>query len=70
MASAVKIRRFTPITPTMERPVTVISVVPDILEIPLMGLESLSIFSLIKVPGKEGLNVFFTLIGMFFTQTG
>ena len=35
-----------------------------------MGLESLSIFSLIKVPEKLGLNVFLTLMGMFLTQTG
>ena len=43
LASVVKIRRFTPITPTIDRPVTVISDVPLMLEIPLMGLSSLSI---------------------------
>ena len=37
-ASAVKMRRFTPMTPTMARPETVISVVPLIDEMPLMGL--------------------------------
>ena len=52
------------------RPVTVISVVPLILEIPLMGLSSFSIWSLMSVPGCSGLKVFFTFIGMFLTQTG
>ena len=70
LASVVKIRRFTPITPTIERPVTVISVVPLIEEIPLIGFWSFSIWSFIKVPGCSGLKVFFTLMGMFFTQTG
>ena len=69
-ANAVKMRLLTPITPTIDRPVTVISVVPLMLEIPLMGLRSFSILSLMIVPGSEGLNVFLTLIGMFLTQTG
>ena len=69
-ARAVKMRRLTPITPTIDNPVTVISVVPLILDIPLMGLRSLSILSLMTVPGSEGLKVFFTLIGIFFTHTG
>ena len=70
LASVVKIRRFTPMTPTIERPVTVMSEVPLMLEIPLMGLSSLSIFDLMSVPGCSGLKVFLTLIGIFFTQTG
>ena len=70
LASVVKIRRLTPMTPTIERPVTVMSVVPLMLEIPLMGLLSSSILSLMSVPGCSGLKVFFTLMGMFFTQTG
>ena len=70
LASVVKIRRFTPMTPTIERPVTVISEVPLMLEIPLIGLLSSSIFALIRVPGCSGLKVFFTLIGIFLTQTG
>ena len=45
LASVVKIRRLTPITPTIERPVTVISEVPLMLEMPLMGFRSSSIFS-------------------------
>ena len=69
-ASAVKIRLFTPITPTIDNPVTVITAVLLMLDIPLMGLLSLSIFALIIVPSPSGLNVFFTLIGMFFTHTG
>ena len=70
LARAVKIRRLTPMTPTIERPVTVISVVPLILEIPLIGFSSFSIWSLISVPGCSGLKVFLTLMGIFLTQTG
>ena len=69
-AKAVKMRWLTPMTPTIAKPVTVISVVPLILEIPLMGLRSLSIWSLMSVPGCSGLKVFFTLIGIFLTHTG
>ena len=70
LARAVKIRRFTPMTPTMERPVTVMSAVPLIEEIPLIGFWSLSILFLIMVPGASGLKVFLTLIGILLTQTG
>ena len=70
LANVVKIRRFTPMTPTIDSPVTVISVVPLMLDIPLMGFWSLSIFALISVPGCSGLKVFFTLMGIFFTHTG
>ena len=70
LARAVKIRRLTPMTPTIERPVTVIRAVPLIEEIPLIGLESPSILFLMMVPGASGLKVFFTLIGIFLTQTG
>ena len=70
LASVVKIRRFTPITPTIDRPVTVMSDVPLILEIPLIGFWSSSILALMRVPGCSGLNVFLTLIGIFLTQTG
>ena len=69
-ASAVKIRRLTPMTPTMESPVTVMRVVPLMLEMPLMGLSSLAIFAFMMVPLASGLNVFLTRMGMFFTQTG
>ena len=70
LARAVKMRRFTPMTPTMERPETVMSVVPLMDEMPLMGLWSSSICALMIVPFPLGLNVFFTFMGMFFTQTG
>ena len=70
MASAVKMRWFTPMTPTIANPVTVISVVPLMLEIPLMGLRSSLIFSLMRVPGWSGLKVFLTLMGIFLMQTG
>ena len=69
-ASVVKMRRLTPMTPTIERPVTVIRVVPLMLEMPLMGFMSSSIFSLMSVPGCVGLKVFFTLMGIFLMQTG
>ena len=61
---------FTPITPTIDRPVTVISEVPLMLDIPLMGLRSSRGLALITVPGSEGLKVFFTRMGIFLTQTG
>ena len=38
-ANALKIRKFTPITPTIPRPVTVIKLVSLMDEIPLMALE-------------------------------
>ena len=69
-ARAVKMRRLTPMTPTIDRPVTVMRVVPLMLEIPLMGLESLAILALMMVPSASGLNVFFTRIGIFLMQTG
>ena len=70
LVSAVKMRWLTPMTPTIDRPATVISVVPLMLEIPLMGLKSLAICCLMMVPGFSGLKVFLTLIGIFLTQTG
>ena len=69
-ARAVKMRRFTPLTPTIDRPFTVMSVVPLMLEMPLMGFWSLAISSFIIVPGAEGWKVFFTFMGMCFTHTG
>ena len=70
LARAVKMRRLTPITPTIERPVTVMSAVPLMELMPLMGLWSLAISALMVVPRLVGLKVFLTLMGMFFTQTG
>ena len=69
-ARAVKMRRLTPITPTIDNPVTVMRVVPLMLDIPLMGFWLFSILFFMMVPGASGLKVFFTLIGMFFTHTG
>ena len=69
-ASAVNILLFTPMTPTIDRPVIVINVVPLMLDIPLITFVSLSVLFFIIEPGFCGLKVFFTLIGMFFTQTG
>ena len=76
-ASAAKMRRLTPITPTIDKPVTVMSEVAPMLEMPLMGdcERSLVAGSAVgrepmKVPSALGLKVFFTLIGMFFTHTG
>ena len=69
-ARQVKMRRFTPITPTIERPDTVMSVVPLMLEIPLMLLESSLTSSLMMEPGASGLNVFLTRMGMCLMQTG
>ena len=70
LAKAEKIRRLTPMTPTMDKPETVINVVPFILEIPLIGFWSSAMSLLITVPFPEGLNVFLMRIGIFFTQTG
>ena len=70
LVRAVNMRWFTPMTPTIDSPVTVMSVVPPILDIPLMGFRSLSTLFLMMVPGLSGLKVFFTRIGMFLTHTG
>ena len=69
-ANVVKMRRFTPITPTIDKPVTVMRAVPLMLEMPLIGFWSFSICCLMSVPGCLGLKVFFTRMGIFFTQTG
>ena len=69
-ARQVKIRRFTPMTPTMDRPLTVMSVVPLMLEMPRMGFSPRCMSFLMMVPGASGLKVFFTQMGMFLTQTG
>ena len=70
LASAVKMRRLTPMTPTMASPETVMSVVFLMLDMPLMGLWSFSILSLMMVPRASGLKVFLMRMGMFFTRTG
>ena len=70
LASAVKIRRLTPMTPTMARPETLMSDVFLMLEIPLMGLWSFCILSLMMVPGASGLKVFLMRMGIFLMRTG
>ena len=69
-AKVVKMRWLTPITPTIDKPVTVMRAVPLMLEIPLIGLWSPVTLSVMMVPSASGLKVFFTFIGIFFTQTG
>ena len=63
-AKVVKILLFTPTTPTIDRPVTFIE------EIPRISFGLFVTNCLITVPSFEGLKVFFTLIGIFLTQTG
>ncbi len=66
LASAEKIRLFTPITPTIPNPCIVISAVSSIDEIPLMIFPLLCGFILhMSVPPEWGLNVFFMRIGIF-----
>ena len=69
-AKAVKIRRLTPMTPTIDKPVTVIKVVWLMLDIPLITMLCALASAFITVPVPSGLKVFFTNIGMFFTHTG
>ena len=70
LAKTVNIRLLTPITPTIDKPATVMSAVPLMLDIPRMGLSVFSTFCLIVVPSASALKVFLIFIGMFFTQTG
>ena len=69
-ARQVKMRRLTPITPTMDSPATVMSEVPLMLEMPLMMRESVFTSSLMMEPGASGLNVFLMRMGMCLTHTG
>ena len=64
-ANVLKIRWFTPMTPTMPKPVMVIKQVSLIDEIPLIGFEEWSASCFTMVPGASGLNVFFIRIGIF-----
>ena len=70
LAKTVNIRRLTPITPTIDRPATVMSAVSLMLEMPRMGLSVFSTFCLMVVPSALGLKVFLIRMGMFFTHTG
>ena len=69
-AKVLKIRWFTPMTPTIPNPVIVIRQVSLMDEMPLMGFEVWSVCWRMTVPGASGLNVFFTRMGMFLWQTG
>ena len=69
-ARQVKMRRLTPMTPTIERPATVMSVVPLMLEMPLMLRLSSFTSSLMMEPGASGLKVFLMRMGMCLMQTG
>ena len=70
LARVEKMRWLTPITPTIDRPDTVMSDVPLMEEIPLMGFWSFSISSFIIVPLLDGLKVLRTLMGIWRIQTG
>ncbi len=64
-ANAVKIRLFTPITPTMPSPCMVIRAVSLIDEMPLIIFPlGVGFILRISVPSEAGLKVFFTRIGM------
>ena len=54
----------------MDKPETVMSEVPLMLDMPLMGFWSVATSCLMMVPRPCGLNVFFTKMGIFFTHTG
>ena len=69
-ANVLKIRWFTPMTPTIPKPVIVIKQVSLIDEIPLIGFEEWSASCFTIVPGASGLNVFFIRIGIFLRHTG
>ena len=69
-ARVVKMRRFTPITPTIESPDTVMRLVLLIELIPLMARFSSCTPCSMIVPTASGWKVFLMRIGMFFTHTG
>ena len=54
----------------MDKPDTVINVVPLMLDMPLMLLVSSTTSSLMMEPGASGLKVFFINMGMCLMQTG
>ena len=53
-ASELKMRRLTPTTPTMDRPVTVMSVVSLMDDMPLIGFPLFSMCDLMTVPFLSG----------------
>ena len=70
LAKAVKMRRLTPMTPTMESPDTVMRLVLLMDDMPLMARELFSPSDDMVVPFASGLNVFLIRIGMFLMHTG
>ena len=69
-AKVVNMRRFTPITPTMPKPVIVIRQVSLIEDMPLIGLDDFPASRFTIVPGASGLKVFLMSIGIFLWHTG
>ena len=70
LASVVKMRRLTPMTPTMERPDTVTMLVSLIDDMPRMGCADGGTSCRIVLPLASGWKVFLIRMGMFLTQTG
>ena len=71
-ARVVKMRLLTPMTPTMESPLTVMSDVLLIDDMPLMALplSSMPLSLVMMVPLSSGRKVFLMRMGMFLMQTG
>ena len=70
LASVVKMRRFTPMTPTIVGPATVTILVSLTDEMPRIGRDEGGTSRRMTLPGASGRNVFLTRMGMFLTQTG
>ena len=60
VAKVVKMRRFTPITPTIDGPLTVTMLISLTDEIPRMGRSLGAAWRLMTLPWRSGWNVFFT----------
>ena len=69
-AKVSKIRRFTPMTPTIEGPLTVTMLISLTEEIPRIGRSDCRALLRMTLPRAEGLNVFLTKMGIFLAQTG
>ena len=69
-ASVVKMRRFTPITPTIAEPLTVTMLISFTEDMPRMGRSDCAASFEMTVPSASGLKVFFTIMGIFFRHTG
>ena len=69
-ANVRKMRWFTPMTPTMPRPCTVMRLVSLMDEMPLIALLWGSFCAQMMVPFASGLKVFLMRMGMFLWHTG